>query len=207
MSSQTKTSKRWLKEHFEDPYVKKAHALGYRSRAIFKLIELDEKHHLFKKGQVIVDLGAAPGGWTQYIAKKLDNQGVVFALDILPMDPLGGVTFLQGDFSEITVIEAFEALIMPKQVDIVCSDMAPNMSGNPSIDMPKSIYLCEMALYFAGLVLKPNGTLVMKIFHGKGLDDLIKDIRLSFKTIKYVKPKASRSRSRETYLIATGFGV
>lgn len=206
----TKSSTRWLQEHFADIYVKQAQAEGYRSRAIYKLQEIDAKEHLFKPGMTVVDLGAAPGGWTQYVAEKIGcksgaQQSRIVALDRLPMDALPGVEFIQGDFTEEAVLQQLQNILPIRSVDIVLSDMAPNMSGNAEVDMPRAMYLAELAVDFAYNMLKPGGILVMKLFHGVGFDELVKDIRSHFKKIAIKKPKASRSRSRETYLLAKDY--
>jgi 23S rRNA (uridine2552-2'-O)-methyltransferase len=203
----SKSSKKWLQEHFDDMYVKKAHLEGYRSRAIYKLKEIDEKDHLFKPGMTIVDLGAAPGGWTQYVSQKLDGKGKIIALDILPMDALVGVDMIVGDFREDTVLQQLTNLLPERSVDVVLSDMAPNMSGNVAVDIPCAMYLTELAFDFGHQMLKPGGALLMKIFHGSGFDDLIKQARLQFDKVTIRKPAASRSRSRETYLLAKGYNL
>ena len=204
---QSKSSKKWLQEHFNDMYVKKAQAEGYRSRAAYKLMEIDQKEQLLKPGMVVVDLGAAPGGWTQYISRKLDGRGRIIALDLLPMDALAGVEFIEGDFQEDTVLKQLTDLIPGLSVDVLLSDMAPNMSGTAAIDIPKAMYLAELAFDFAGKMLKPNGTLLMKIFHGAGFDSLIKEARQQFERVTIRKPDASRARSRETYLLAKGYHI
>lgn len=201
----SKSSKRWLQEHFDDVYVKKAHAEGYRSRAVYKLKEIDDKEHLFKPGLTVVDLGAAPGGWTQYVSEKLHKNGTIIALDILPMDALPGVHFVLGDFREDAVLEALTQVIPKSGVDIVLSDMAPNMSGTSAVDIPRAMYLVELAFDFSQKMLNPGGTLLMKIFHGTGFDDIVKQARLQFERVVIRKPQASRSRSRETYLLAKGY--
>lgn len=203
--SKTKSSRRWLDEHFSDTYVKQAQQEGYRSRAVYKLRELDEKEKLINPGMTIVDLGAAPGGWTQYVTRKLNGRGKVIALDILPMDALPEVEFIQGDFREDSVIERLEALLEPRSVDLVLSDMAPNMSGSPAIDIPRAMYLAELVVDFAQNYLKPGGNMLIKLFHGAGFDELVKSVRMSFNKVAIKKPDASRSRSRETYLLAKGY--
>ena len=206
----SKSSTRWLQEHFADVYVKQAQAAGYRSRAIYKLQEIDAKEHLLKPGMTVVDLGAAPGGWTQYVAEKIGctSNGVpsrIIALDRLPMDALPGVEFIQGDFTDDAILQRLQTMLPAHTVDVVLSDMVPNMSGNTEIDMPRAMYLIELAIDFAYHMLKPGGTLVMKMFHGAGFDALVKEIRTRFKQVSIRKPKASRSRSRETYLLAKGY--
>lgn len=201
----SKSSKKWLKEHFDDEFVKKAQAQGYRSRAIFKLIEIDEKEKLLYPGINVIDLGAAPGGWTQYVSQKLDGQGNIIALDILAMDALADVTFIQGDFHDESVYQKLLDHIPIEGVDLILSDMAPNMSGNPAIDIPRAMALAELAFDLCKQVLKKNGVLLMKLFHGEGFDDLVKMSKDLFDKVVIKKPKASRSRSRETYMLAKGY--
>ena len=196
------SSRRWLKEHFTDPYVKQAQKEGYRSRSVYKLLELQERYHLFNPGMTIIDLGAAPGGWSQLVSKLIKPNGHIVAIDLLPIDPLPGVNFIQGDFSDETVLKTLETQIGDVKVDWVLSDMAPNMSGNESVDIPRSMYLCELALEFATQVLKPEGGFLIKVFQGAGFDDYLRDIRRHFKTVNIRKPKASRDRSREVYIVA-----
>ena len=199
------SSRRWLQEHFDDVFVKKAQAEGYRSRAVYKLKEVDAREQLIKPGMTVVDLGAAPGGWVQYVSEKLKGQGVIIALDMLAMDPLPGVVCIQGDFQEDTVLQNLTGMIPDRGVDLLLSDMAPNMSGTPAVDIPRAMYLAELALDFADKMLKPGGTVFMKIFNGTGVDDLIKSTRQKFEKVVIRKPAASRSRSRETYLLAKGY--
>lgn len=201
------SSKRWLQEHFNDPYVKKAQIEGYRSRAVYKLKEIDEKEHLIKPGLTVVDLGAAPGGWTQYVAEKMQGKGKIIALDILPMDALPDVTLIQGDFREDEVLQQLINLVPERSIDLLLSDMAPNMSGSSAIDIPRAMYLVELAFDFANKMLKPGGSMLIKVFHGSGFDELIKQIRLSFDKVVIRKPQASRSRSKETYLLAKGYNI
>ncbi|CDZ75946.1 Ribosomal RNA large subunit methyltransferase E [Legionella massiliensis] len=203
----SKSSKRWLQEHFDDIYVKKAQAEGYRSRAVYKLKEVDDKEHLLKPGMTVVDLGAAPGSWTQYVAEKLDGRGIIVALDILPMDALPDVTFIQGDFREDEVLQKLMNVVPERGVDLLLSDMAPNMSGAAAIDIPRAMYLVELAFDFGNKMLKPGGAMLMKVFHGAGFDDLIRLARLQFDRVVIRKPSASRSRSRETYLLAKGYNL
>jgi 23S rRNA (uridine2552-2'-O)-methyltransferase len=205
--NRTKSSKRWLKEHFDDVYVKKAQAEGYRSRAIYKLKEIDEKEHLLKPGMTVVDLGAAPGGWTQYVTEKLQGKGRVVALDILPMDNLPDVEFIQGDFREDEVLQKLKNIVPERSIDLLLSDMAPNMSGSSAIDIPRAMYLVELAFDFAEQMLKPGGNMLVKIFHGTGFDELVKNARISFEKVIIRKPSASRSRSKETYLLAKGYNL
>jgi len=203
----SKSSNRWLQEHFDDVYVKKAQAEGYRSRAVYKLKEIDEKERLLKPGMTVVDLGAAPGGWTQYITQKLDGQGTIVALDILPMDALPDVNVIQGDFREDEVFQQLMTVIPTRGLDLLLSDMAPNMSGTTAVDVPRAMYLVELAFDFADNMLKPGGALLLKIFHGSGFDDIIKLARQKFDRVVIRKPAASRSRSRETYLLAKGYNL
>lgn len=198
-----KRSHRWLKEHFSDLYVKKAQQAGHRSRAIYKLEELQESYKLFKPGMVVVDLGAAPGGWSECVSKYVGLQGQVFAFDILPMKPIPGVTFIQGDFTELEQMNALLEKLGGKKIDWVISDMAPNLSGIESVDQPKSIYLAELALMFALQVLDKKGGFLVKIFQGEGFDAFLKQMRQHFMKVLIRKPKASRDRSREVYLLAT----
>lgn len=199
------SSGRWLKEHFDDKYVQEAQKKGYRSRAIFKLEEIQGKDKLLKPGMTVVDLGAAPGGWSQYAAEQVGDNGLVIACDILPMDSLPGVSFLQGDFREEAVLNALMARILPEKVSVVMSDMAPNMSGNTASDQPKAMYLVELALDMCREVLAPNGSFIVKVFQGEGFDDYLALVRNLFKTIKIRKPDSSRARSREVYIVATGY--
>ena len=203
--AKSKSSKGWLKEHFDDEYVRRSQQDGYRSRAIYKLIEIDEKDRLVKPGMTIIDLGAAPGGWSEYCVKKLGKNGTVIALDILPMEPIDGVTIIQGDFREDTVFEELMAEIGENRADLVISDMAPNISGMGSVDMPRAYYLCELALDLARQVLKPGGGLLVKLFQGEGFEAYNKELKSSFSKVVMRKPKASRARSREIYALATGF--
>ncbi|QRN02661.1 23S rRNA (uridine(2552)-2'-O)-methyltransferase RlmE [Legionella sp. MW5194] len=203
----SKSSKRWLQEHFDDVYVKKAQSEGYRSRAVYKLKEVDVKEHLLRPGMTVVDLGAAPGGWTQYVSQKLEGHGRIVALDILPMDALPDVDFIQGDFREDDVLHQLTNLIPERSVDLLLSDMAPNMSGTAAVDIPRAMYLAELAFDFADKTFKPGGSMLIKIFHGAGFDELIKQARTRFEKVVIRKPMASRSRSRETYLLAKGYNL
>lgn len=200
--ARSKSSSQWLKRHFDDPYVKQAQKEGWRSRAIYKLKEIDDKDHVVKPGMVVVDLGAAPGSWSQYVVQKVGDKGRVFALDILPMDGIAGVDFIQGDFREESVLAAFEAMLEGRAVDLVLSDMAPNMSGMNTVDQPRAMYLLELALEFARAHLKPGGDLVVKMFQGEGSDAYLADLRNAFKNVKIRKPDASRDRSREIFVVA-----
>ncbi len=204
-NKQSVSSQRWLKEHFDDKFVQKAQKLGMRSRAGFKIEEIQQKDDLIKSAMTVVDLGAAPGGWSQYVAKVVGEDGLVIACDILPMDSLAGVSFLQGDFREENVLNELLNKIGGKNVDIVMSDMAPNMSGNDAIDQAKSMYLVELSLDMCHQVLKKNGSFVVKVFMGEGFESFMKDIQNAFKTVKTRKPESSRARSREVYLVATGY--
>jgi 23S rRNA (uridine2552-2'-O)-methyltransferase len=199
------SSARWIAEHEADPYVQEARRLGYRSRAVFKLKEIQEKDKILKPGQIVVDLGAAPGGWSQYARPLLGAKGKLFALDLLPFDPLPAVDVIVGDFREDAVLHQLEAMVGDQSVDVVLSDMAPNLSGIDIADQATSIYLCELALEFAKAHLKPRGTLLTKAFQGDGFDDYLKSMREAFETVSIRKPKASRARSSEVYLLARNF--
>ncbi len=201
----TPSSTRWLKEHFEDKYVQKAQKLGLRSRAVFKIDEIQLKDKLIKPGMTVVDLGAAPGGWSQFAVEQVGDKGRVIACDLLPMDPIAGVDFLQGDFREEAVLAALLERVGDAKVDVVMSDMAPNMSGNLAVDQPRSMYLVELALEMCSQVLAPNGSIVVKVFQGVGSEEYLKAIREQFKVVKVRKPDSSRARSREVYIVATGF--
>lgn len=203
--SRSKTSKAWLKEHFDDHYVKKAKEAGYRSRASFKLLDLQEKDRLFKKGMTVVDLGAAPGGWSQVAAELVGVSGRVVASDILPMDSLADVEFIQGDFTDESVLNEILAVMNGDLADLVISDMAPNMSGMNSIDQPAAMYLVELALAMAKDILKPKGNFVAKVFQGEGFDQFLIDVRANFDRVVTRKPDSSRARSREVYVIGLGF--
>lgn len=203
--ARSKTSDRWLKEHFDDVWVRKSREDGYRSRASYKLIELDDKDQLFRPGQLVVDLGAAPGGWSQVAVERVGDNGVVVASDILPMDTIAGVDFVQGDFTEQSVFEELLAVLGDRKADVVISDMAPNMSGMAAVDIPKAMGLVELALDMAQNVLKPGGTFVAKVFQGEGFDQLLRDMRDSFSKVVSRKPDSSRARSREIYQVCKGF--
>jgi 23S rRNA (uridine2552-2'-O)-methyltransferase len=196
-----KTSKAWMREHVTDPYVKRANAEGFRSRAAYKLQQLDEKDKLLKSGMTVVDLGAAPGGWSQVAAKRVGASGRVIALDLLEMGPVHGVTVIQGDFQEQAVLEAVEQALQGENVDLVMSDMAPNISGIAAADQARAIGLAELALEFAVKHLKPQGNFLVKTFHGAGYDGLVNTLRRSFQQVVTRKPDASRSRSSEVYLL------
>ncbi len=199
--SRSRSSQRWLNEHFSDEFVIKAQASGYRSRAVYKLKELDEREHLFKPGMVVVDLGAAPGGWSQYAAEKLGNRGKIIALDILPMEAMADVTFIQGDFREEAVLAQLDAMLDNQAVDLVLSDMAPNMTGTRPVDQLRAMHLAELALDTARKMLKPGGSFVVKLFHGPDFDNYVRECRQMFVKVTVKKPKASRDRSPEVYLL------
>lgn len=199
--ARSKSSSRWLQEHFDDPYVLQAQKDGWRSRAIYKLKEIDEKDHVLRPGMLVIDLGAAPGGWSQYAASKIGPKGEVLALDILPVEAYAGVRFLQGDFTQDTVFEALIELIDQREVDLVMSDMAPNFSGNKAIDIPRSMYLVELTLDLAERVLKPGGNVLIKVFQGEGYERLLSQMRQGYNKVVTRKPQASRARSNEIYLI------
>ncbi|MGL4755461.1 MAG: 23S rRNA (uridine(2552)-2'-O)-methyltransferase RlmE [Aeromonadaceae bacterium] len=199
------SSTRWLKEHFDDQYVQKAQKLGLRSRAVFKIEEIQQRDRLIRQGMTVVDLGAAPGGWSQYAVEQVGDKGRVIACDILPMDPIVGVDFLQGDFREEAVLTALLERVGDNKVDVVLSDMAPNMSGTPAVDQPRAMYLVELALEMCRDVLAPDGSFVVKVFQGVGSEEYLKAVRELFKVVKVRKPDSSRSRSREVYIVATGF--
>jgi len=200
----SKSSGRWLKEHFDDVYVKKAQAEGYRSRAVYKLLEIQEKDKILKPGMAVVDLGAAPGGWMQIAKKYLGSKGTIIGLDLLEIEPIDGTIFIQGDFTSDEVYQQLTDMLAGRQVDVVMSDMAPNMSGIRVADQAKSIYLVELALDFAKTHLVEGGTFLAKVFQGEGFEDLLKDCKTHFKTVKMRKPDASRDRSSEMYLLAQG---
>ena len=201
----SKTSKRWLKEHFDDKYVQQAQADGYRSRAAYKLLEIQEKDRLIRPGMTVVDLGAAPGGWTQVAAKLAGDHGFVLASDILAMDPVAGVTFVEGDFREESVYQAIIDALDGRPVDLVISDMAPNMAGVKSVDQPRAMYLVELALDMVDQVLAPGGSFLVKVFQGEGFQEYRQALQQRFKTLLTRKPEASRARSKELYLLAQGY--
>jgi 23S rRNA (uridine2552-2'-O)-methyltransferase len=203
--ARSKTSDRWLKEHFDDVWVKKSREDGYRSRASYKLIELDNKDRLFRPGQTVGDLGAAPGGWSQVAVERVGDNGTVVASDILEMSPIAGVAFVQGDFTEQSVLDELLDLLGDRRADVVISDMAPNMSGMAAVDIPNAMGLVELALDMAQQVLKPGGVFVAKVFQGEGFDALLAEMRKSFGTVVSRKPDSSRARSREIYQVCKGF--
>jgi 23S rRNA (uridine2552-2'-O)-methyltransferase len=205
MARRSKSSNRWLKEHFRDPYVQKAQSGGWRSRAVFKLEEIDRRERLLKPGSVCLDLGAAPGAWSQYARGRVGAAGRVVATDILPMEPLAGVEFVQGDFREEEVFSRVLSLLPQGAVDVVLSDMAPSLSGIDVVDQPRSMHLAELALDMARRVLKPGGDALIKVFQGRGFQELTQDARTEFARVRLVKPHASRARSPEMYLLAMKF--
>ncbi len=203
--ARSKSSGRWLQEHVNDPYVKQAQKDGYRSRSAYKLLELNEKDRLLGPGMLVVDLGSAPGGWSQVAAPLVGAKGRVLATDILPMDPLPGVEFIQGDFREESVLAEILERLGDRKADLVMSDIAPNIGGIKSADQAASIYLLELALDMVRRVLKPGGVFVAKLFQGEGSDAYLKELRAAFDKVSIRKPRASRPRSREVYLVARGF--
>jgi 23S rRNA (uridine2552-2'-O)-methyltransferase len=203
--ARSKSSSRWLQRHVRDEYVKRAQKEGYRSRAAYKLAEIDERDRLFRPGMTVVDLGAAPGGWSQYAKSRLGASGRVIALDILPMEPLPGVDVVQGDFTEEAVLDSLLQSLGGQAVDLVMSDMAPNISGVASSDQARSIYLAELALDFAAKTLRPGGTFLFKTFQGAGYAELYKGLQQRFERVTARKPRASRAESREIYLVCRGF--
>ncbi len=203
--ARSKSSGRWLKEHFDDHYVKQSQKDGWRSRASYKLLEIQEKDRIFRPGCKVVDLGAAPGGWSQVAVQLVGEQGRVVASDILPMDAIAGVDFVQGDFTEESVLTQILATIGADKVDLVISDMAPNMSGALSVDQPNAMYLVELALDLSRQVLRKGGVFLTKVFQGEGFDEYLRDMKTSFDKVQTRKPLASRARSREVYLLASGF--
>jgi 23S rRNA (uridine2552-2'-O)-methyltransferase len=195
-------SSQWLREHATDQFVRRAKAEGWRSRAVFKLEEVDRREKLLRPGHVCVDLGAAPGGWSQYARDRVGRQGRVVATDLLPMDSVAGVEFIQGDFREAEVLEAILRLVPAPGADVILSDMAPNLSGIDAVDQPRCLELAELALDLAGRVLKPRGTALIKLFQGAGFTELVAQARGRFTTVRLLKPRASRARSAEVYLLA-----
>ena len=202
--ARSKSSSLWLKEHFSDPFVKRAQAEGWRSRSVFKLEELIDRDRLLKPGMTVVDLGAAPGGWSQMVRERLRDSGRIVALDILPMAGLGGVEFIEGDFREEAVVKRLESVLDGAGVDLVLSDMAPNISGVEDADQARAMHLVELAQEFAAVHLKPGGAFVVKLFQGRGFDEYLKNLRKAYERVSMRKPKASRARSAEVYAIATG---
>ncbi len=202
--ARSKSSSRWLQEHFSDPYVKRAQAEGWRSRAVFKLDELIERDAVLRPGMVVVDLGAAPGGWSQMLRERLGDAGRIVALDILPMQGIGGVEFIQGDFREEPALRQLDAALGGAGIDLVLSDMAPNMSGVAAVDQDRSMHLAELAMEFADLRLKAGGAFLTKLFQGQGFDEYVRRLRGKYARVSIRKPKASRARSNEVYALATG---
>jgi 23S rRNA (uridine2552-2'-O)-methyltransferase len=199
--ARTRTSKAWMREHVNDPFVQRAKKEGWRSRAAFKLMEIDDKDKLLRRGEVVVDLGAAPGGWSQVAAKRVGDAGLVFALDLLEMDPIHGVHFLQGDFRDDAVLEQLAESLAGRPVGLVMSDMAPNMSGVNLVDQARVMHLAELGLEFARAHLKPQGAFLVKVFQGSDYDAFLKAMRLTFASVAVRKPEASRDRSAELYLL------
>lgn len=203
----TKSSRRWLDEHVSDPFVQRANREGWRSRAVFKLEEIDLKERLINQGMRIVDLGAAPGGWSQYATRKMQGNGFIIGLDLLEMDALEHVEFIQGDFRENEVLAKLMDALGGKRADLVMSDMAPNISGIPAVDQPRAMHLAELSLDLCREALSPGGALLVKVFQGTGSQELLAKMRMEFDKVKIVKPKASRPRSREVYLLAQGYSL
>ena len=203
--NRSKSSGRWLREHFTDEYVRRAREAGYRSRAVYKLLEIQEKDRLLRPGMTVVDLGAAPGGWSQLAAGLVGARGAVIALDVLPMEPLPGVTLLQGDFREAAVLDELLKTLLGRPVDLVISDMAPNTSGIKAVDQPRGMYLAELAFDFAQRCLRPGGDFLVKVFQGEGFDPFLKNLRAAFGAVAPRKPKASRARSAEQYVLARNY--
>ncbi|MGR9105988.1 MAG: 23S rRNA (uridine(2552)-2'-O)-methyltransferase RlmE [Gammaproteobacteria bacterium] len=203
--ARSKSSQLWLREHHSDVFVKQARALNYRSRSVFKLKEIDERDHLFRSGASVLDLGAAPGGWSQYALQKVGFHGKVVALDILKMEPIPGLEFIHGDFREEAVFTALLECLAERRMDVVLSDMAPNQSGQYEIDQPKSMYLAELALEMAQCSLAAGGTFLVKVFQGEGFDQYYRELRQIFANVVIRKPKASRARSREVFFLARDF--
>jgi 23S rRNA (uridine2552-2'-O)-methyltransferase len=203
--ARSKSSHRWMQRHVNDEFVKRSKREGYRSRAAYKLLEIQEKDGVLKPGQVVVDLGAAPGGWSQIAANMVGPRGDVVGFDILPVDPLPGVTFIQGDFREDEALRVLDEVLEGRQVDLVISDMAPNVSGVAAVDQPRAMHLCELALDFCEVHLRPGGGFVCKVFHGEGFDLWMREVKSRFGRAVTRKPKASRANSREVYLVAGNF--
>ena len=199
------SSGRWLKEHFSDVYVKRAKQEGFRARSVYKLMEINERYKIIKSNMFVVDLGAAPGGWSEYVVKLVGNKGKVFALDILPIRPISGVEFIQGDFTKDEAAKNLYNLLHGKKIDVVLSDMAPNLSGVKVVDQMLAVELAKKALDFSCMVLKCGGAFLVKVFHGVGFDDFLKSLRQNFNEVKVIKPDASRARSSEVFLLARGF--
>ncbi|MGE5624566.1 MAG: 23S rRNA (uridine(2552)-2'-O)-methyltransferase RlmE [Bacillota bacterium] len=205
MPKRSKSSSRWLQEHFSDTYVKRAHQTGARSRAIFKLEEIQQRDRILKPGMIVVDLGSAPGGWSQYAAKLLKGQGRIVALDVLPMPSIEGVEFIQGDFASEEALKVLRERLSGAKVDLVMSDIAPNMSGVGDVDQARAMHLAELALDFARETLGPGGVFLVKLFQGQGFQEYLRAVRADFGQVVSRKPKSSRSRSPEVYLLARNF--
>lgn len=205
MSNPRGSSRSWRERQERDPYVQKARQEGWRSRAVYKLEEIDQRERLLRPGMTCVDLGAAPGGWSQYVSRKLDGKARIVAIDLLPMDALPGTDFIQGDFRDDEVLAALQERLGDSKVDLVMSDLAPNISGNRAIDQPRAMYLAELALDFAREALAEGGDFVIKLFQGAGFDPFLAEVRSSFSSVKVRKPKASRAGSREVYLVARNY--
>jgi len=203
----SKSSRRWLDEHISDPFVQKANKEGWRSRAVFKLQEIDQKEQLIKPGMRIIDLGAAPGGWSQYAARKMGGQGRIIALDLLQMDALNDVQFIQGDFRDEDVLKALMGALGDARADLVMSDLAPNISGMAAVDQPRAMYLVELSLELCRDALAPGGSLLVKLFQGAGSQEFLAELRRGFGKVRVIKPKASRPRSREVYVLARNFAL
>ena len=207
MSKPRRSGSSWRDRQARDPYVRQARRDGWRSRAVYKLEEIDRKERLLKPGMVVVDLGSAPGSWSQYVTEKLEGRVRIIAVDLLPMDSLPDVEFVQGDFRDDEVLDRLTAAIGAERADLVMSDMAPNISGTKAVDQPRSMYLVELALDMARRVLRPGGSLVCKVFQGEGFDAFVKDARNSFERVRVIKPSASRAGSREVYVVARNFSL
>ena len=207
MSKPRRSSGSWRDRQERDPYVQRARREGWRSRAVFKLEQIDQKERLLKPDMVVVDLGSAPGSWSQYVTEKLKGRARIVAVDLLPMDSLPDVEFVQGDFCDDEILARLLAAVGDDGADLVMSDMAPNITGTKAVDQPRSMYLVELALDMARQVLKPGGSFVTKLFQGEGFDEFVKDARNSFERVRVIKPKASRSGSREVYLVARNFSL
>lgn len=205
VSGPRRSSRGWRERQERDPWVRKAREEGYRSRAVYKLAEVLEGTNLLHRGMIAVDLGAAPGGWSQWLSRRLDGKVEIYALDVLPMDGLPGVTFIQGDFTEPGPLQALEEHLADRKVDLVMSDMAPNMSGVKAVDQPRAMYLAELALDFASQTLGPRGAFVCKVFQGEGFDEFVRELRRRFGSVKIRKPKASRASSTEMYVLARNY--
>jgi 23S rRNA (uridine2552-2'-O)-methyltransferase len=201
------SKKSWIQAHVSDEYVKKSKALGYRSRASFKLLEIQEKDHIIKYGMNVVDLGATPGGWSEAAVKIVGEKGSVYALDLLPLEPIPDVIYIQGDFTDDAIYEKVLEYSQSKKIELVMSDMSPNLSGIKDVDQAKIMYLAELVLDFSKIVLVPGGSMLVKLFQGEGIDDFYRDVRKCFKSVKTRKPKASRPKSREIYLLAKDYFV